>query len=67
MYVCVPGGKKCSFFRKTSQALFSCYLSFETRLFALLPTISILPESMRKPNLGNKRVKPKLYQLQPYY
>ena len=28
-YLCVSGGKKCSFFRKIWRALFSCYLYFE--------------------------------------
>ena len=32
------GVKKCSFFRKTWRALFSCYPRFEIRLFASLPT-----------------------------
>ena len=36
-YVCISGSKKCSFFRKIWRALFSCYLSFEIRPFALLP------------------------------
>ena len=35
-YVCVSGGKKCSFFCKIYRALFSCYLRFEIRLFPLL-------------------------------
>ena len=33
-YVCVTGGKKCSFFRKTWPALFSCYLRFGSRPFS---------------------------------
>ena len=32
-YVCVSGGKKCSFFRKMWPAVFSCYLRFEICLF----------------------------------
>ena len=37
-YVCVSGGKKCSFFGKLG-VLFSCNTRFEIRSFALLPTI----------------------------
>ena len=36
-YVCVSGGKKCLCFRKIWCALFSCYVRFEIRFFALLP------------------------------
>ena len=35
--VCVSRGKKRSFLRNIWQVLFSCYLRFEIRLFALLP------------------------------
>ena len=38
-YVCLSGAKKISFFQKIWRALFSCYLHFEIRLFAVLPTI----------------------------
>ena len=36
---CVSGGKKHSFFRKIWRALYSCYLRFEIRPFAILPAI----------------------------
>ena len=37
-YPSLSVGKKCSFFWKIWRALFLCYLRFEIRLFALLPT-----------------------------
>ena len=40
-YMCVSRDKKCSIFRKIWPAFFSCYLNFEIRLFALLPTTSV--------------------------
>ena len=46
-YVCISGGKKCSFFRKIWRALISWNTRFEIRPFALLPTnfkyLDILP------------------------
>ena len=37
-HTCVLEGKKCSFFWEIWRTLFSCYLRFEIRLFALMPT-----------------------------
>ena len=37
-YVCVSGGKKTFVFRKIWRALYSCYLRFEIRPFAIVPT-----------------------------
>ena len=37
-YVCVSGGKKRSFFGKFGVLLYSCYLLFEIRPFAILLT-----------------------------
>ena len=42
-YVCLSGGKKCSFSGKIWRALFPWNTSFEIRPFALLPTKFFLP------------------------
>ena len=41
-YVCVSGGKKTFVFRKIWRALYSCYLRFEIRLFAIVLTNYVL-------------------------
>ena len=42
MYVCISGGKQCSFFGEIWRALFSENIRFEIRSFALLPVIYIV-------------------------
>ena len=73
-YVCVPGGKKCSFFRKIWRALFSWNICFQGRPFALLPTnysnstklVELIFDKLRSNGLTQtKKEKPNLINLKP--